>query len=167
VAAQPAEEPGAERHVVGSLAEQAQEARPRSGLEVESPGRLVASRHVARIASFVEPNPSETIGIGGAPVNAEHCLAEREGPVVTVILNAPGAGRALEEARTLAATICHNGPLSIRAPLRISCGSDESDDESEARVKELEIGGLVFPSKDAGEGPRAFAEKRKPVSQGE
>ena len=33
--------------------------------------------------------------------------------------------------------------------------------------KELEIGGPVFASKDAREGPRAFAEKRKPVYRGE
>jgi hypothetical protein len=34
-------------------------------------------------------------------------------------------------------------------------------------LKELEIGGPVFASKDAREGPRAFAEKRKPVYRGE
>ena len=35
-----------------------------------------------------------------------------------------------------------------------------------ALVKELEIGGPVFATKDAREGPRAFAEKRKPEWKG-
>ena len=33
--------------------------------------------------------------------------------------------------------------------------------------KEIEIGGPVFASKDAREGPRAFKEKRKPVYTGQ
>ena len=44
---------------------------------------------------------------------------------------------------------------------------DESYSEADALVKELEIGGPVFASKDAREGPRAFAQKRKPVYTGQ
>jgi enoyl-CoA hydratase len=44
---------------------------------------------------------------------------------------------------------------------------DESYREAEALEKEIEIGGPVFASKDAREGPRAFREKRKPVYTGE
>lgn len=46
-------------------------------------------------------------------------------------------------------------------------GIDESYGEADARVRELEYGGLFFASKDAREEPRAFAEKRKPVYTGE
>jgi enoyl-CoA hydratase len=76
-------------------------------------------------------------------------------------------GRALDEARAIAAEICANGPLSIRALMRMLREIDESYPESEALAKELEIGGPVFASKDAREGPKAFAEKRKPVFRGE
>jgi enoyl-CoA hydratase len=76
-------------------------------------------------------------------------------------------GETLEEARKIAATICDNGPLSIRALMRMLREIDESYSEADALVKELEIGGPVFASKDAREGPRAFAEKRKPVYTGE
>ncbi len=44
---------------------------------------------------------------------------------------------------------------------------DESYSEAEALEKEIEIGGPVFASKDAREGPRAFAEKRKPMYTGQ
>jgi enoyl-CoA hydratase len=76
-------------------------------------------------------------------------------------------GQALAEARKIAAEICDNAPLSIRALVRMLREIDESYSEAEALAKELEIGGPVFASRDAREGPRAFAEKRKPVYKGE
>lgn len=77
------------------------------------------------------------------------------------------SGQALDEARKIAAQICLNGPLSISALMRMLREVDESHSEADALVKELEIGGPVFATKDAREGPRAFAEKRKPVYTGE
>jgi enoyl-CoA hydratase len=76
-------------------------------------------------------------------------------------------GQALAEARKVAAEIVDNGPLSIRALMHMLREIDESYSEREALAKELEIGGPVFASRDAREGPRAFAEKRKPVFRGE
>lgn len=77
------------------------------------------------------------------------------------------SGEALAEAKKIAAEICDNGPLSVRALVRMLREVDESYSEADALVKELEIGGPVFASKDAREGPRAFAEKRKPNYTGE
>jgi enoyl-CoA hydratase len=76
-------------------------------------------------------------------------------------------GETLAEARKIAAVICDNGPLSIRALMRMLREVDESYSEADALVKELEIGGPVFAPQDAREGPRAFAEKRPPVFRGE
>ncbi len=76
-------------------------------------------------------------------------------------------GRTLEEAREIADAICENGPLSIRALMRMLREIDESYSEADALQKELEIGGPIFATKDAREGPRAFSEKRKPVFTGE
>src|SRR5215470_4627762 len=59
-------------------------------------------------------------------------------------------GQALAEARKIAEGICENGPLSIRALMRMLREVDESHSEPDAR-----------------EGMRAFAEKRKPVYTGE
>jgi enoyl-CoA hydratase len=77
------------------------------------------------------------------------------------------SGQALAEAKKIAAQICENAPLSIRALMRMLREVDESYSEADALVQELEIGGPVFASRDAREGPRAFAEKRKPVYRGE
>jgi enoyl-CoA hydratase len=76
-------------------------------------------------------------------------------------------GQALAEARKIAELICDNGPLSIRALMRMLREIDESYSEADALAKELEYGGPVFGTKDAREGLRAFAEKRKPVYTGE
>lgn len=76
-------------------------------------------------------------------------------------------GQALAEAKKIAAEICENAPLSIRALMRVLREVDESYAESDALAKELEIGTPVFMTKDAREGMKAFAEKRKPVYKGE
>jgi enoyl-CoA hydratase/carnithine racemase len=76
------------------------------------------------------------------------------------------AGTAFEEARKIAAQICENGPLSVQAILKSLRTLDESVPESVALEKELELGWPIFATEDAKEGPRAFAEKRKPVYKG-
>ena len=75
-------------------------------------------------------------------------------------------GSALAEARKIAETICENGPLSVQAILKSLRLYDQSMPEAEALEKELELGWPIFASEDAKEGPRAFAEKRKPVYKG-
>jgi enoyl-CoA hydratase len=74
-------------------------------------------------------------------------------------------GEALGAAKTLAAQIAEFGPLAVRAVKRSAYGADGLT-EAAALAQELEIGQPVFASKDAREGPRAFAEKRKPAFEG-
>ena len=94
-------------------------------------------------------------------------VSAREALAFGLIGRVVPTGTALDEAKQIAAEICDNGPLSIRALMRMLREIDESYPEADALAKELEIGGPVFASKDAREGPRAFAEKRKPVYRGE
>ncbi len=70
-------------------------------------------------------------------------------------------GEALTEAKKVAAQIAENGPLAVQA-IKRSVLETEGLPEKEALAKELEIGWPILSSEDAKEGPRAFAEKRKP-----
>jgi enoyl-CoA hydratase/carnithine racemase len=64
-------------------------------------------------------------------------------------------------ALSMAETIAANGPVAIRAILRV-IRETEGLPENEAFALEAKAGMAVFASEDAREGPRAFAEKRRP-----
>jgi enoyl-CoA hydratase len=74
-------------------------------------------------------------------------------------------GQALAEAKKVAAQIAENGPLAVQA-IKRSVIETEGLPEKEALAKELEIGWPILSTADAKEGPRAFAEKRKPSFTG-
>ncbi|MEO5876028.1 MAG: crotonase/enoyl-CoA hydratase family protein [Streptosporangiaceae bacterium] len=75
-------------------------------------------------------------------------------------------GQALAEAKKLAAKIAENAPLALAATKRIIVESPQWTEE-EKFAKQMAIAGPVFGSKDAQEGPTAFAQKRKPNWTGE
>jgi enoyl-CoA hydratase len=75
------------------------------------------------------------------------------------------AGQALAEARKIAQQIEANGPLAVQAVLR-SLRETEGMSELDALKLEFQIGFPIFATADAKEGPRAFAEKRKPRYEG-
>ena len=75
-------------------------------------------------------------------------------------------GKALEAAKELAAKIAENAPLALAATKQIIVESANWAPE-EMWAKQNEISGPVFVSKDAQEGPAAFAQKRKPNWSGE
>jgi enoyl-CoA hydratase len=70
-------------------------------------------------------------------------------------------GQALAKALEIAETIAANGPVAVRAILRV-IRETEGLPENEAFALEAKAGMAVFASEDAREGPRAFAEKRRP-----
>jgi enoyl-CoA hydratase len=74
-----------------------------------------------------------------------------------VVPDGQALGRALEIAEAIAA----NGPVAVRAILRV-IRETEGMAENEAFALEARAGMAVFASEDAKEGPRAFAEKRRP-----
>jgi enoyl-CoA hydratase len=70
-------------------------------------------------------------------------------------------GQALGKALEIAEAIAANGPVAVRAILRV-IRETEGLAENEAFALEAKVGMAVFASEDAREGPRAFAEKRRP-----
>src|SRR5580700_5618242 len=70
-------------------------------------------------------------------------------------------GQALSKALEIAASIAANGPVAVRAILRV-IRETEGMAEDEAFALEARLGMDVFASEDAREGPRAFLEKRRP-----
>lgn len=74
-------------------------------------------------------------------------------------------GAALDKALELAGQIAANGPLAVQAILR-TIRETEAMPEQDAFQIEAKLGMAVFRSADAKEGPKAFAEKRKPTFTG-
>lgn len=70
-------------------------------------------------------------------------------------------GQALAKAHEIADLIAANGPLAVQAVLKTMRDS-EGRHEDECWQDDARVGAAVFASKDAKEGPRAFAEKRTP-----
>jgi enoyl-CoA hydratase/carnithine racemase len=88
-------------------------------------------------------------------------IAAEEAQRVGLIGRVVPDGQALAEARKVAEEIAANGPLAVQG-IKQSVQETEGLPEAEALKIELQIGWKVFNSEDAKEGPRAFAEKRKP-----
>jgi enoyl-CoA hydratase len=74
-------------------------------------------------------------------------------------------GTALNKALELAGQIAANGPLAVQAILR-TIRETEAMPEEDAFQIDAKLGMAVFKSADAKEGPKAFAEKRKPTFTG-
>lgn len=72
------------------------------------------------------------------------------------------AGTAVAAAQRLAEKIAQNAPISVRSA-RIVAHRALSDPTADIAALDREMVRTVYSSKDAREGPRAFAEKRRPV----
>jgi enoyl-CoA hydratase/carnithine racemase len=108
---------------------------------------------------LVPPAVAMEILFTGDPINAEE--ARRTGLVNRVVPRAS----LMEEAEKIAAKICWNGPLALRACKELSRrGRTLTIDEGVALFEAMAA--TVLRSEDTREGVMAFLEKRKPVWKG-
>jgi len=89
-------------------------------------------------------------------------IGAREAQAIGLVGHVVPDGQALARAREIAAVVCENGPLAVEAITRTLHETDGMELDTALR-HELGYGQAVFASEDAKEGPRAFAEKRKPA----
>jgi enoyl-CoA hydratase len=92
-------------------------------------------------------------------------LTAAEALVIGLVGHVVPDGHALPRALELADLVAANGPLAVQAMLR-TIRETEGMPEDEAFKVDAQIGVEVFRSADAKEGPRAFAEKRRPHFEG-
>ena len=88
-------------------------------------------------------------------------ITAREALEIGLIGHVVPDGQALTKAREIAEVIANNGPLAVEAITRTLHETDGMQLD-EALAYEFEYGQAVFLSEDSKEGPKAFAEKRKP-----
>ena len=92
-------------------------------------------------------------------------LSAAEAKAIGLIGHVVPDGQALPRALELAEQVAANGPVAVQAILR-AIRETEGMAENDAFKLEARLGMQVFASDDAKEGPRAFAEKRKPTFSG-
>ncbi len=132
------------------------------GLPEVKRGLMAAAGGVIRLQRQIPLKVALEIMLTGEPVSAARAyelgLVNRVAP----------AGTALEVALELAESIAANAPLSVEQSKRVAHTTYAMGSDWDADVwgVNAEASKVVFSSKDAREGPRAFAEKRKPEWQG-
>ncbi|MFI6865649.1 crotonase/enoyl-CoA hydratase family protein [Nocardia sp. NPDC050406] len=122
-------------------------------------GLVAVGGGVLRLAQRLPRALAMELSLTGDPITATRAAE------IGLINQVAAPGHALDAALELAERVAVNAPLSVAASKRII---DECPDWSTAEALDLQgkIGGPALSSQDAGEGVRAFIEKRAPVWQG-
>ncbi|MFD6157215.1 crotonase/enoyl-CoA hydratase family protein [Nocardia sp. NPDC060256] len=133
------------------------------GLPEVTRGLIAAAGGLLRLPRAVPPKIALEMALTGTPIDA--ASAAHWGLVNRVV----PADQVLTAALELAEKIAANAPMAVRASKRIMHRVNDfgSDWDTPIWQMSLEEAGPVFISKDALEGPRAFAEKRPPKWTGE
>ena len=121
---------------------------------------LAATNGLARLARQLAAKDAMWLVLTGKRIDAHE--AQRIGLVNQVVAR----GEALAAARALARDMLACAPLALEASKQVVLQSLEERDLETAMRKQYPAMQRMLDSEDAREGPRAFAEKRKPRWQG-
>lgn len=97
--------------------------------------------------------------ISGSPISAED--AYKFGMLTSLV----EPGHAIAEAESIARRISHNAPISVRETRRVTRLA-VGHGQAELERVDAKAARTVYATDDAREGPRAFAEKKRPVFRG-
>lgn len=130
------------------------------GIPEVNKGLFAAGGGLFRLPTRIPYAKAMEMALTSDPISAE------EGAALGLVARLAEPGKAVEVAMALAERIAQNAPLAVAASkqvIRDTRGMVEED----AWNMQGPLLGKVFTSKDAQEGPRAFAEKRAPKWSGE
>jgi crotonobetainyl-CoA hydratase len=128
------------------------------GLPEVKRGIMAGAGGLFRLPRQIPPKVALEMILTGDPLSADQAL--HWGLVNKVV----PPSQLLPVALELAERICDNAPLAVQASKRVACGIADGTigaEEELWRLNEAEVA-QVMSSDDAKEGPRAFAERRRP-----
>ncbi|MGH8944419.1 MAG: enoyl-CoA hydratase/isomerase family protein [Acidimicrobiia bacterium] len=134
--------------------------RAKLGLPEVRLGVMPGSGGTQRLPRIVGIAKAKELILMGEIISASDALD------IGLVNRVAAAGRAVDDAMTMAETIAERGPLAVRAAKQaLDLAGDMPLDEGMAR--ELDASERIFASRDMLEGAQAFFEKRPPRFTGE
>ena len=134
--------------------------RAKLGLPEVRLGVMPGSGGTQRLPRIVGIAKAKELILMGEIISASDALE------IGLVNRVAAAGRAVDDAMTMAETIAERGPLAVReAKQALDLAGDMPLDEGMAR--ELDASERIFASRDMLEGAQAFFEKRPPRFTGE
>lgn len=118
-------------------------------------GLMAAAGALIRLPKRLPMAVALELAMTGEPIDAQRALA------LGLVNRVVPARDVLDTALGIAESICENAPLAVRVSRRVLRAAADVPEEEGWKLNATAVG-EVFSSPDAMEGPRAFAEKRKP-----
>jgi len=125
------------------------------GLPEVTRGIMAAAGGVLRLVRAIPPARARELVMTGDRMTAAEALA------VGLVNRVVPASEVVSTARALALRICQNAPVAVRESLAIARVAADITEEEGWQLS-LQAAARVMQTRDAHEGPKAFAEKRAP-----
>jgi enoyl-CoA hydratase len=130
----------------------------RMGIPEVKRGLFAAGGGLMRLPARVGYGRAMELALTGEPMMSDEAFD------IGLVARLAEEGHAVEEALTLAEKIAENAPLAVAASKALIQATIGNTEEQFWDIQNGHMG--VFATNDAQEGPKAFAEKRKPVWTG-